>query len=133
MKTSMFHDLEARGRNWHKEPPSVLWVIRTNLNRATRDTPFHLFYGADIVLPPQMYLQSAQVAHFNEEDQVEARELDSNLLEEKHNTALTNVRKYEESLKHYDNKSVVMRELDIGDLVLEKDICTKDKHKFLSP
>jgi transposase InsO family protein len=24
MKTRMFHDLEARGRNWHKELPSVL-------------------------------------------------------------------------------------------------------------
>jgi hypothetical protein len=57
-------------------------------------------------------------------------ELDSNLLEEKHNIALTNMWKYQESLKHYYNKSVVPRGLDIGDLVLKKDICTKDKHKF---
>jgi hypothetical protein len=28
---------------------------------------------------------------------------------------------------------VVQRELNIGDLVLKKDIRTKDKHKFLSP
>jgi hypothetical protein len=28
---------------------------------------------------------------------------------------------------------VVQRELDIGDLVLKKDICTNDKHKFSSP
>jgi hypothetical protein len=28
---------------------------------------------------------------------------------------------------------VVQRELNIGDLVLKKDICTKDKHKFSSP
>jgi hypothetical protein len=28
---------------------------------------------------------------------------------------------------------VVQRELNIRDLVLKKDICTKDKHKFLSP
>jgi hypothetical protein len=34
------------------------------------------------------------VAHFNTEDQAEAREFNSNLLEERHNTALTNVRKY---------------------------------------
>jgi hypothetical protein len=73
------------------------------------------------------------VAHFNEENQVEARELDSNLLEEKHDTTLVNVRKYQESLRHYYNKSVVPRELDIGDLVLKKDILTKEKHKFSSP
>jgi hypothetical protein len=73
------------------------------------------------------------VAHFNEENQAEARELDSNLLEEKHDTTLVNVRKYQESLRHYYNKSVVPRELDIGDLVLKKDILTKEKHKFSSP
>jgi hypothetical protein len=68
MKTKMFHDLEARGRNWHKELPSVLWALRTNINRATRDTTFNLVYVADEVLPPEIYLESARVAHFNTED-----------------------------------------------------------------
>jgi hypothetical protein len=91
MKTRMFHDLEARGRNWHKELPSVLWALRTNVNGATRDTPFHLVYRADVVLPPEIFLELAQVAQFNEADQDEARELDSNLLEEKRNKALANM------------------------------------------
>jgi hypothetical protein len=77
----MFHDLEARGRNWYKELPSVLWAIRTNVNRATRDTSFNLVYGADDVLPPEIYLQSVRVAHFDLEHQTEARELNSILLE----------------------------------------------------
>jgi hypothetical protein len=105
----------------------------TNVNRATTDTPFQIVYGADAVLAPEIYLESARVAHFNAEDQTEARELDSNLLEEKCNTASANVQKYQESLKHYYNKSVVLRDLDIEDLVLKKDIHTKDKHKFSSP
>jgi hypothetical protein len=91
----MFHDLEARDRNWHKEFPSVLWAIRTNVNRATRDTPFNLVYRADTVLPPEIYLQSVRVAHFDLEHQIEDRELDSILLEERRNTALINVRKYQ--------------------------------------
>jgi hypothetical protein len=41
--------------------------------------------------------------------------------------------KYQESLKKYYNKSVVQRELNIGDLVLKKDIRTIGKHKFSSP
>jgi hypothetical protein len=110
----------------------VLWTLQININRATRDTPFNLVYGADAVLPPKIYLESLRVAHFNAENQAEARELDSNLLEEKCNTMLANVRKYQESLKRYYNKSVVQRELNIGDLVLKKDIRTKDKHKFSS-
>jgi hypothetical protein len=55
------------------------------------------------------------------------------LLEEMRNTALANVRKYQESLKKFYNMSVVKRELHIGDLVLKKDIRTKDKRKFSSP
>jgi hypothetical protein len=52
MKIRMFHDLEARGRIWHKELPSVLWALHTNVNRAIRDTPFNLVYGAEAMLPP---------------------------------------------------------------------------------
>jgi transposase InsO family protein len=130
MKTRMFHDLNARGRNWHKELPSVLWALRTNVNRTTRDTSFNLVYGANAVLPSEIYLESARVAHFDLERQAEARELDSDLLEERRNMTLINVQKYQESLKKYYNKSVVQRKLNIGDLVQKKDICTKDKHKF---
>jgi hypothetical protein len=133
MKTIMFHDLEVRGRNWRKELPSVLWALRTNINRATRDTPFNLVYGAHVVLPHEIYLQSARVVHFDSEHQAEARELGFILLEERRNTALINVQKYQESLKKYYNKSVVKRELNIEDLVLKKDIRIRDKHKFSSP
>jgi hypothetical protein len=73
------------------------------------------------------------VAHFDAEHQAEARELDSDLLEERRNMSLINVRRYQESLKKNYNKSVVQREMNIGDLVLKKDIRTKDKHKFSSP
>jgi hypothetical protein len=97
------------------------------------DTSFNLVYGADVVLTSKIFLESARVAHFDEENQVEARQIDSNLLEERHNTTLAIVRKYQESLKKYYNKSVVQRELNIRDLVLKKDICTRDKHKFSSP
>jgi hypothetical protein len=130
MKIRMFQDLEARDRNWYKKLSSVLWALRTNINRATRDTPFNLVYGAEAVLPLEIYLKSVRVAQFNEEDQDESRQLDANLLEERRNTALSNMRKYQEALKKYYNKSVVQRELNVADLVLKKDIRTKDKHKF---
>jgi hypothetical protein len=78
----MFQDLEAKGKNWHKELPTVLWALQINVNRATRATPFSLVYGAEVVLPPEVYHKSARVAHFNPEDQAEVRELDVNLLEE---------------------------------------------------
>jgi hypothetical protein len=68
MKTRMFHDLEARGRNWYKELSSVLWALRTNVNKVIRDTPFNLVYGAEAGLPQKIYLESARVAQFNTKD-----------------------------------------------------------------
>jgi hypothetical protein len=104
------------------------------VNKEIRDTPFNLVYGADAVLLSKIYLKSAMVAHFDPKHQAEARELDTNMLEERRNTALlVNARKYQESLEKYYNKSVVQRELNIGDLILKKDIRKRDKHKFLSP
>jgi hypothetical protein len=133
MKTRMFEDLEVKGKNWHKELPSVLWAVRTNINRATRDTPFSLVYGVEVVLPLEIYLKSGRVAHFNLEDQAETRELDTHLLEERRNTAQSNVRKYQAALKKYYNKNMVQRELNIGDLVLKKIFTTKKNHKFSTP
>jgi hypothetical protein len=83
------------------------WFLSNNINRTTRDTPFHFVYGADAMLPPEIYFESARVTQFNEEDQANVRELNSNLLEEKCNKALANVQKYQESLKQYYNKSVI--------------------------
>jgi hypothetical protein len=71
--------------------------------------PFNLVYGADAVLSPEIYLESVRVAHFDSEHQAEARELDFDLLEERRNTSLINVRKYQESLKKYYNKSGTAR------------------------
>jgi hypothetical protein len=68
MKGRMCEDIEARGKNWHKELASVLWALWTNINQATRDTPFNLVYGADAVLPLEIFLELARVAHFDEEN-----------------------------------------------------------------
>jgi hypothetical protein len=103
----------------HRNRP-VLLALRTNINRATRDMPFNLVYGAEAVLPPEIYLKSVRVTQFNEEDQDESRQLDANLLEERHNTALSNVRKYQEALKKNYNKNVIQRELNVGDIVLRR-------------
>jgi hypothetical protein len=56
-----------------KELPPVVWALQTNINRTTRDMPFNLVYGVDAVLPPEILLESARVAYFDEENQEEAR------------------------------------------------------------
>jgi hypothetical protein len=46
----------------------MLWALQTDINRATRDTPFNLVYGAGAVLPQEIFLESAWVTHFDEEN-----------------------------------------------------------------
>jgi transposase InsO family protein len=45
MKARMFHDLEAKGRNWHKELPSLLCALCTNINIALEILPFIWYTG----------------------------------------------------------------------------------------
>jgi hypothetical protein len=47
-------------------------------------------------------------------------------------TSIHSLSGWRQPLKYY-NKSMVQRKLNIGDLVLKKDICTKDKHTFSTP
>jgi hypothetical protein len=63
-----------------------------------------MVYGTEAILPPEIYLESARVTHFNAEDHAEIRELDTNLLEERRNTALSIVHKYQASLKSTTTK-----------------------------
>ena len=54
----------AKGR-WAKELPNVLWAYRTTPRRSTRETLFSLMYGAEVVIPAEVNLCSAQVARFD--------------------------------------------------------------------
>ena len=55
LKTRTFKKkLEACGRGWYNELPSVLWSIRTTATKSTGETPFFLVYGAEGVLPHEV-------------------------------------------------------------------------------
>jgi hypothetical protein len=43
----------------------MLWALRTNVNRATKDTPFNLVYEVEAMLSPEIYLESVRVTHVN--------------------------------------------------------------------
>ena len=82
LKTKAFDKLENKGRNWIDHLPSVLWSIRTTPSRATKETPFFLVYGAEVVLPTELRHGSPRVLPYDEDTQVERRIDDINFLEE---------------------------------------------------
>ena len=70
---------------------------------------------------------------FSEEEEPERRDLDLMLLKEEPDRTAYRVQQYQQSLQKYHNRRVRCLALSIGDLVLKKDQCTKDKTKLSSP
>ena len=50
--------LEGARGIWPNELPNVLWVYRTKIRTLTRETPFKLAYGSDVVIPTKVNLTS---------------------------------------------------------------------------
>ena len=53
----------AKGR-WVEELPNILWAYRTTPRRSIGETPFSLTYRAEVVIPAEVNLYSAQVEDF---------------------------------------------------------------------
>jgi transposase InsO family protein len=66
LKTRTYDCLKKHGANWVSELSLVLWGNRTTPNRATRETPFFLVYGAEACLPSEIIMGSPRVQAFDE-------------------------------------------------------------------
>ena len=135
IKTWIFDRLKAYDKKWAQEVPTVLvlWSMCMTSSHATGETPFFLVYGAEAILPPDIWLKSPWVLMFSEEEEPGRRNLNLMLLEEEHDRTAYRVQQYQQSLRKYHNRCVRSQALRIGDLVLKKDQCTKDKTKLSSP
>ena len=77
---------EAKGI-WPDELPNVLWAYRTTARTPTRETPFRLAYGADVIIPAKIGLTSYWVENYTEDKNEEAMRLQLDLVDEVRATA----------------------------------------------
>jgi hypothetical protein len=54
LKTCTYDGLIKYGKKWIDELPCTLWGNQTSPSRATRETPFFMVYGDEVVLPPKV-------------------------------------------------------------------------------
>ena len=47
--------------------PSTLWAIRTTAHSGTRDTPFNLAFGSDVVILVEISINTLRIAHYDPE------------------------------------------------------------------
>ena len=73
---------DAKGR-WVEELPHILWTYRTTLQRSTRETPFSMTYGAEIVLPLETSFPTLKSSTFTPSNNYELLGRSLGLIEEK--------------------------------------------------
>ena len=74
--------LEGAKGIWPDELPSVLWAYRTTARTPTKETPFQLTYGTDVVIPAEVGLTSYHVQNYMEDKNEEAMRLQLDLADE---------------------------------------------------
>ena len=63
--------LEGAKRVWPDELPSVLWAYRTTVRTPTRETPFKLAYGSEVVIPAEVHMANHRVMTYQDKDNEE--------------------------------------------------------------
>ncbi|CAO2152384.1 unnamed protein product [Urochloa humidicola] len=107
-------------------------ALRTQRSRATGYTPFFMVYGSEAVLPADLVHGAPRIQHYEEGEAEQSRRFDVNSVEEHRLTAVIQHARHEQQLRHYHNRNVRERSLNVGDLALRRVTKGKDLHK-LSP
>ncbi|XP_057746654.1 uncharacterized protein LOC130965914 [Arachis stenosperma] len=77
--------LEDSKGEWAELIPEVLWSYNTIEQSSKKEIPFRLVYGCVAMLPVKISLQSPRTASVNEDDNIENRRTELDLVEENRN------------------------------------------------
>jgi hypothetical protein len=107
-------------RRWHEKLSEALWAHRISRHRATKVTPFELVYGQEVVMPVEIGLQSLRVTGQGNLSSKEYHELMMDKIDDVHKsrfTALEEIKKEKIKIAKANNKRVVEKSFQVGDLV----------------
>ncbi|GKV43074.1 hypothetical protein SLEP1_g50414 [Rubroshorea leprosula] len=112
--------LEQHKAKWADELNNVLWAYRTMSRTATGETPYHLAFSTEAVIPIEIGVPSFQVTHFDEGRNGQLLRENLDLLAEVREEAPLWTLVYKQKLANFYNKRVRPRTFTVGDLVLRK-------------
>jgi hypothetical protein len=113
--------IEDKPRQWHTLLTYALWEDRTTTKVSTDCTPFQLVYGQEALLPIELELSSLRLMLQTEElnsSDVSQRVNELLALEEKRMFALDNIKRRQQTVKKYFNKSVKTIKFKVNEKVL---------------
>ena len=110
-------------KDWHEMLPFALHGYRTSARTSTGATPFSLVYGMEAVLPIEVQIPSLRImkdADLSEDDWIQTRLDQLNLIDEKRLTAICHGQTYQKRMIRAFNKKVRPQEYQVGDLVIKR-------------
>ena len=102
--------------------PFALHGYRTSARKSTGATPYFLVYGMEAVLPIEVQIPSLRImkdAGLSEDDWIQTRLDQLNLIDEKRLTAICHGQTYQKRMIKEFNKKVRRQEYQVGDLVIK--------------
>ncbi|GKV42163.1 hypothetical protein SLEP1_g49600 [Rubroshorea leprosula] len=112
--------LEQHKAKWADELNNVLWAYRTTSRTATGETPYHLAFGTEAVIPIEIGVPSFRVTHFNEGRNGQLLWENLDLLDDLREEARLRTLVYKQKIANFYNKRVRPRSFKVGDLLLRK-------------
>ena len=74
--------LEGAKGIWPDELLGVLWAYRTTVRTSTRETPFKLAYGSEVVIPVEVHMANHRVKEYQVEENEVQLHLNLDLIDE---------------------------------------------------
>ncbi|GKU88722.1 hypothetical protein SLEP1_g2951 [Rubroshorea leprosula] len=122
--------LEQHKAKWADELNNILWAYRTTSRTATGETPYHLAFGIEAVIPVEIGVLSFKVTHFDEGRNGQLLRENLDLLEDVREEARLRTLVYKQKIANFYNKRVRPRTFKVGDLVLRKVGLTRFETRF---
>jgi hypothetical protein len=132
LKTRTYDGLEKHDKRWIDEFSCALWGNRTSPSQATGEMHFFMVYGAEVVLPPEVTMGSLRVQAYGKTVQDQLQHEDIDLVDERRWQSAIKNAWYYQTLKHYQERFMHNRELQVDDLVLRR-VLTREGANKLSP
>ncbi|GKV01686.1 hypothetical protein SLEP1_g14226 [Rubroshorea leprosula] len=122
--------LEQHKAKWADELNNVLWAYRTTSRTATGETPYHLAFGIEAVIPIEIGVPSFRVTHFDEGRNGQLLRENLDLLDDVREEARLRTLAYKQKIANFYNKRVRPRTFKVGDLILRKACLTGFETRF---
>jgi len=110
---------EAKG-TWLEEIPIILWSYHTTSQSTTKETPFRLVYGSDVIIPVEIQENSPRFQSFVVEESNEGRKVNLDLLDEVCDHARINSKALKRRLELKHKTKTKPQQFKVADLVMRK-------------